>query len=345
MILPYNISAILFQRIRYICYKTIKTMAKKNTCLYILLLIIVLTSCKHKENKEATKVHAKNKLVTDTLKDTKVHINKKSARLNPEQQKEMVFFEGGKIIIGAKNDYPDQAPPHECEIKPFYIDKHLVTVSEFRKFVESTGFETDAEKFGNAGVYHLRKKRWFLINGATWEYPQGPDKPKAKDNHPVTQVSWRDAMAYCQWAKKRLPTEYEWEYAAKCGKNTNKKYAWGDKIYKNGEFHANIWQGDLQTKQGGDGYIFTSPVGAFGPNDCGLTDMGGNVWEWCQNTYKAYPGNNMNRMPNPQIKAIRGGSFFYDEAGKESFTTTFRGKNTTETSLFNMGFRCAKDAN
>jgi sulfatase modifying factor 1 len=257
--------------------------------------------------------------------------------------KGMVFFEGGNIMIGAENKYPSQRPPFERQVKPFYLDKHPVTVGQYRTFVQETGYVTDAEKFGNAGVFNLETKEWKLMNGAYWEYPRGKNQPKAKEDHPVTQVSWRDAMAYCRWAQKRLPTEFEWEYAAKNGGKIKTKYPWGDEVCEDEKYFANVWQGDLNTKQGDDGFVYTSPVGHYGETPAGLTDMAGNVWEWCSNEFDVYPKNPQNYEPRIEVRSIRGGSFFYDHAGNDSYTTTYRAFNTWETSLFNLGFRCAKN--
>lgn len=259
-------------------------------------------------------------------------------------QKEMVYFDGGSIIIGSNNRLPNQKPAFETKVSAFYLDKSPVTVAEFRRFIEATGFVTEADKFGNAGVYHIQQGRWSLVDGANWEYPLGTDHPKADNDHPVTQVSWNDAVAYARWAGKRLPTEIEWEYAAKNGKNTNNKYSWGNRIVVDGEYRANIWQGTQNQNTKIDGYLYTSPVGVFGKTPSGLTDIAGNVWEWCSDTYRPYKGNKMRFYPNADVKVIRGGSFMFDDAGEESCTVTFRGHNTRETSLFNIGFRCAKDA-
>lgn len=256
---------------------------------------------------------------------------------------EMIYFEGGTFLMGSEEGLPNEAPVHKVEIKPFYIDKSPVTVAQFRQFVEVTGFKTEAEKFGDSGVYNFQQQGWELLPGATWRKPFGPSGPDAEDNHPVTHVSWNDAVAYAEWAGKRLPTEAEWEYAARSGKNSGEKFSWGNEVSKNGEYFANVWQGAINSTDALDGYLFTSPVGAFGENKAGLTDMGGNVWEWCADNYKPYPGNPERVRVDPNVKVIRGGSFFYDQSGEDSFSVSGRGMNSHETSLFNTGFRCAKD--
>ncbi len=268
---------------------------------------------------------------------------------SPEKEKnipesEMVFFEGGDLMMGSKDGLPNERPVHKINLEPFYIDKSPVTVAQFRQFIEATNHKTEAERFGDSGVFNLDQQNWELLPGATWEKPFGPSGPDAEDNHPVTHVSWNDAVAYAEWAGKRLPTEAEWEFAARSGKNGGTRFSWGDKVSANGEYFANTWQGTISDYEAADGYLFTSPVGAFGENEAGVTDMGGNVWQWCADTYKPYPGSNQPYRVNPDIKVIRSGSFFFDQNGEDSFSVSGRSMNSRETSLFNTGFRCAKNA-
>ena len=255
----------------------------------------------------------------------------------------MAYFKGGKISIGSISGMPNEGPTFEMEIAPFYIDKNLVSVAEFRVFINKTGYKTEAEKFGDSGVFSFETGTWSLIQDVTWEYPMGETKSKVEDSHPVTHVSWNDAKAYASWAGKRLPTEFEWEFAAKNGKNDTPAYSWGENLVVDSQYMANVWQGET-TKVDSvfDGYLLTSPVGIFGELESGLTDMGGNVWQWCENMYESYPGSTMKEPSNPKVRSTRGGSFMFDQAGDKSFTTTFRGKNSIDTSLFNTGFRCAK---
>ncbi len=278
----------------------------------------------------------------------KEEVVSETAEVSQSIQKEvdttkMVYFKGGKITIGSNNGPANEKPTFEMEIKPFHLDKNLVTVAEFREFIKVTAHKTDAEKFGDSGVFSFESGSWSLVSGATWEYPLGPEKSKAVDNHPVTQVSWNDARAYAAWAGKRLPTEFEWEFAAKNGENTTDKYAWGAEPKINGKYMANVWQGvTIKEDEPLDGYLLTSPVGAFGVNKSGLADMGGNVWQWCESYYKPYPENASTAPADSNIRCTRGGSFMFDEALENSYTTTFRSQNSIDTSLFNMGFRCAK---
>ena len=313
----------------------------------MILLLAFLSACKQEKKKDSPQQKTAQPAEKDqhqSAADKNMDKAKPVKGATAESRlKEMVHFEGGTFVMGSDDAPPDQQPAHEAEVEPFYLDKHPVTVADFRQFIEARGYKTDAEVFGDAGVFLFEQKRWNLVKGATWEYPQGP--PKAKPEHPVTQVSWRDAQEYCRWAGKRLPKEKEWEYAAKNQGNLNARFPWGsNQLQVNGKYQANVWQGDLQQQQGADGFKLTSPVGYYGTYESGLTDMAGNVWEWCQDVYAPYPGSQARIRENPKVRVIRGGSFFYDQAGKASYTVTFRGKNSIETSLFNMGFRCAKSA-
>ncbi|MGY5355306.1 formylglycine-generating enzyme family protein [Wenyingzhuangia sp. IMCC45467] len=255
---------------------------------------------------------------------------------------DMVYFKGGNITIGANNRTPIEAPSFDKEIAPFYLDTYLVTVADFRAFVKATNYVTEAENYGDSGVYDFKEFKWNLLPGTTWEYPLGPNGEKAIDNHPVTQVSWNDATAYASWAGKRLPTEYEWEYAAKNGENI--KYPWGNTTTVNGKYMTNVWNGKtIQDQKVLDGYFYTSPVGSFPKSKSGLYDMVGNVWQWTTTTFTPY-SNEIPYNKSEQTKVTRGGSFMYDEALELSYTTTFRGQNTVDSSIFNMGFRCAKSA-
>lgn len=263
----------------------------------------------------------------------------------PVVQSEMVYFEGGSFQMGSSTGTLQEQPVHEVSVRSFKIDKFPVTVGEFRRFIVATRHKTDAEKFGDSGVFDFKTNSWALIPGANWQYPMGKGASQAGINDPVTQVSWNDAEAYAAWAGKRLPTEAEWEFAARCGGKSNLKFSWGNSLLQNGKFMANVWQGnDLTAQQGADGFAFVSPVGFYGETACGLTDMGGNVWNWCADVYQPYPGSNMPFQYNPDARAIRGGSFFFDQNGENSFSTTGRSSNTRETSLFNTGFRCAVNA-
>lgn len=262
-----------------------------------------------------------------------------------ENEGNMIYFEGGEITIGTNEGELHEGPQFKTTIESFYMGAHLVTVKEFRKFIEATGYITDAEKFGDSGVFDSNSG-WELRKGANWEFPFGEDGKKAKDDHPVTQVSWNDANAYSEWLGHRLPKEIEWEYAAKNGRDDSGQYSWGDELVVNGNYMANVWQGNFPyNNEVKDGYEYTSPVGIFGKTEGGLFDMGGNVWEWCKDTYKMYEGNSQSLDINPDIKVLRGGSFLCDKNVCHGYRVTARSHNSRDTGSIHMGFRTAKDAN
>jgi len=299
----------------------------------ILALSIIFLACSvnqgcnaqtKKENKGSEGIKKKHKSVNET---------------------KVVYFKKGTFMMGSVKGMPEEQPIHKVSVNSFKIDKYPVTVSEFRRFAKAKGYKTDAEKFGDSGVFDFNTSSWTLIPGANWQFPMGKKSTPAEDNHPVTQVSWNDAMAYAKWLGKRLPTEAEWEYAARCGGKSTSRFSWGNNLIVDGKYMANVWQGkDLTDKQGSDGFVFTSPVGHYDDTPCGMSDMGGNVWNWCFDIYKPYPGSKIPFQNNQLLRVIRGGSFFFDQKGENSYTSTARAFNSQETSLFNTGFRCATDA-
>lgn len=259
----------------------------------------------------------------------------------------MVFIPGGTTPVGSMDFLAWEKPVLIHKVNSFFMDIHPVTVRQFRLFVEATGYRTQAEQFGNAGVFDIERKAWRLVDGANWQFPLGPDKPAAQADHPVTQVSWNDAMQYCNWAGKRLPTETEWEHAARnAGRIRENIYPWGDnEIKENGRYKANIWQGIFPwVNQVEDGYQYTSPVGAFGATELGLQDMVGNVWEWCSNWKLPYNADPANFTPDEKSeKAMRGGSFLCEPAWCHGYRVSGRSGSTPETALLHVGFRCVKD--
>lgn len=220
------------------------------------------------------------------------------------------------------------------ELEDFWMDVSPVTVAQFSEFVEKTHFKTQAEKFGNAGVFDFKTGDWNLVEGATWKYPFGKNEPMAAHNHPVTQVSWNDAIAYCKWAKKRLPTSQEFLLAQKNGNKKNEStYTWGENYKEGNQYKANFWQGNFPLKNTvEDGFLTTSPVGYFGKNKLNLVDLEGNVWQWCSD----------NSIEKPNEKNQRGGSFLCDPMVCHGFKTGGISTCTAETSLCHTGFRCAK---
>jgi formylglycine-generating enzyme len=243
-----------------------------------------------------------------------------------------VFIEGGFSSAYAQ------------EIPSFIMDKRLVTVAEFDEFVIKTGYVTDAKRYGSAGVFDIEAGAFILVDGADYKYPFGNSSPEAEPTHPVTQVSWNDAVAYAKWKDKRLPTKAEWEFAASSGDDeSNSLYSWGDDLVENGKFMANTWQGSFpfeNTKD--DGYLYTSPVGVFGENTLGLTDMGGNVWQWCTDEIEPPPHE---KIIDPSArKLLKGGSYLCDPLVCHGYKIFGESNSTPETSMGHIGFRCVKDA-
>ncbi|MER2064242.1 MAG: formylglycine-generating enzyme family protein, partial [Alkalibacterium sp.] len=261
-------------------------------------------------------------------------------------------------------------PATRVTVKDFYIDPFTVTNEEFLKFFLDTGYITEAERYGSSAVFYLliadpderrayRKlpgsEWWLEVPGANWRKPEGKHSDiKDRMDHPVVHVSRNDALAYCKWAGKRLPTEAEWEYAARGGLE-QKRFAWGDDLYEGDTIHANIWQGEFPAQNTEkDGYLGTAPVKTFEPNDYGLYQTAGNVWEWCLN-----PGGIALDMFNEKLSkdfvnehgdyskeeyALRGGSFLCHASYCYRYRVAGRNRNTGDSSTSNTGFRCVKDA-
>lgn len=283
--------------------------------------------------------------------------------------KNMIYLSGGEFLMGT--DDPEgyiadgEGPIRKIKVNPFYIDACTVTNSQFEEFVCDTGYRTEAEIYCWSFVFHslvsceTRMKVtqlvhqtpwWLVVEGANWRHPEGPDSTlEDRLDHPVIHVSWNDALAYCNWAGKRLPTEAEWEYAARGGLE-QKKYAWGDELLPNGQHYANIWQGQFPNEnQVLDGYKGTAPALSFPPNNYGLYNVSGNVWEWCSDwfspTYHVYgTKENPKGLPHGTSKVIRGGSYLCHESYCNRYRVAARSSNTPDSSSGNMGFRCAKDA-
>ncbi|WP_270619443.1 formylglycine-generating enzyme family protein [Paenibacillus macerans] len=284
-------------------------------------------------------------------------------------QSNMVRLEGGTFLMGTddKEGFPSdgEGPVREVTVSPFYIDSYAVTNRQFSEFVRATGYRTDAEKFGNSFVFHLflppdvladttnvvmQTPWWRLIEGADWRHPEGPASGlQGRMDHPAVHVSWRDAEAYCRWAGKRLPTEAEWEYAARGGL-AQKKYPWGDELTPEGKHMCNIWQGKFPVQNEAlDGYAGTAPVNAFEPNGYGLYNMAGNVWEWCADwfdvRYHRTQGSVNPKGPSKgSEKSMRGGSYLCHHSYCNRYRVAARSRNSPDSSSGNAGFRCAADA-
>lgn len=273
----------------------------------------------------------------------------------------MVYVPGGQTLIGAEAALPGLAherPAFEAEVVPFFLDQSPVTVARFRSFVEATGYETQAEGFGDAGVLDRETGAWTLAAGANWQRPLGPDAPPAPEDHPVTQVSWNDAQAHCAWTGGRLPTEAEWEHAARGARNRAGPYPWGGADAQEAteepdehriRYRANTWNGTFPVRNtGADGYLRTSPVAAFGATELGLTDLAGNVWEWTASWYQPYPLHADVAQPptgpsgEPE-RVQRGGSYLCNPSWCHGYRVSARSHATPETALEHVGFRCARD--
>ncbi|MBT8159724.1 MULTISPECIES: formylglycine-generating enzyme family protein [Arthrobacter] len=268
-----------------------------------------------------------------------------------------VFRMGDAFGEGYPTD--GEAPVHEVALDAFRIDATAVTNSMFAAFVEATGYRTEAEQYGSSAVFHLLSTAtgddvlgaaagapwWLNIRGADWAHPFGPTSDWTEiPEHPVVHVSWHDAQAYCRWAGRRLPTEAEWEYAARGGL-TGKRYAWGDELTPDGEHRCNIWQGTFPTTNTrDDGYLGTAPVRSFPPNGYGLYEVAGNVWEWCNDWFlpKYYRTSPRENPKGPTIGAgrvMRGGSYLCHDSYCNRYRVSARTSNTPDSSSGNCGFR------
>jgi sulfatase modifying factor 1 len=262
-----------------------------------------------------------------------------------ERDAVLIVIPAGETQIGDNAAPPDERPAFRYRAAAFLMDRTPVTVAQFRAFVEETGYVTDAERFGSAGVLDYAQGAWIAVPGADWRHPTGPDGPLSASSHPVTQVSWRDADIFCRAYRARLPTELEWERAARLGQTRDGHvFRVGDPpVDRAGHFAANVWQGLFPLLDTGeDGYRGTSPVGAFGAAPSGLTDMAGNVWEWTDSWYVPYSA--LSRLLSGGGERVRrGGSFLCDPTFCQGYRVTARGHSTPDTSLINVGFRCVAD--
>jgi len=310
-----------------------------------------------------------------------------------EKKDGMVLIPSGTLNMGGENDQAEanEFPKHKVEINSFWMDESEVTNAQFQKFIDATNYITIAERPVNweeikstlppgtpkpadsllqagALVFHELTKQvplnnpalwWRWTIGANWKNPEGPNSNlENKMNHPVVHISWEDAMAYAKWANKRLPTEAEWEWAARGGKQ-NMIYPWGNENVNEGKPKANFWQGNFPYKNiMSDGYLTSAPVKSFAPNDYGLYDMSGNVWEWCSDWldmefYKKTAAQKSNTKgptvgfnpynPYQQEKVIRGGSFLCNDNYCSGYRNARRMGSSPDTGLNHTGFRCVKD--
>lgn len=276
----------------------------------------------------------------------------------------MVYLAGGEYLMGTDQEEGFKAdgegPVQKVTVAPFYMDQTAVTNQQFQEFVEATDYQTESEKYGWSFVFYQfiakdfpgnvqkvpQTPWWLAAEGAYWYQPEGVGSNlEGRMDHPVIHVSWNDAIAYCHWAGKRLPTEAEWEYAARGGL-VQKRFPWGDELTPNDEHYCNIWQGDFprhNTKE--DGYVGTAPAQSFPANGYGLYNMSGNVWEWCADTFQV---DRQGKIDQEQVagnlsKVMRGGSYLCHHSYCNRYRVAARSSNTVESSSGNIGFRCVKD--
>ena len=311
---------------------------------------------------------------------------------NTESLDGMLLIPGGEFLMGSDSQlaWPDERPVHRVIVDAFWIDKTEVTNAQFEKFVKATGYLTTAERIPTvdeimanvpegtprpspeqlqAGslvfvptnfAVRLNDMRqwWQWVAGANWRHPEGPDSNiEGRENHPVVHVSWDDASAYAAWAGKRLPTEAEWEFAARGGL-ASKNYVWGDEPPSEKSPQANLWTGEFPHKNSSaDGYARTAPVGSFPPNGFGLSDMSGNVWEWCSDWYdrelykQRHPTEPTTNPVGPDSshdplrpfasqRSLRGGSFLCHESYCTRYRPSARHGLSPDTGMSHLGFRC-----
>lgn len=301
----------------------------------------------------------------------------------------MVWIPGGVFVMGNNDGAPDEAPRHPVAVDGFWMDAMEVTNRKFQKFIEATNYVTTSERkpelrsiqpgsnleqvaileeFNRPGSIcslPLSSREeidpekgayswWQYVPGANWKHPEGPDSSiQDRMDHPVVHLSWLDVQEYCRWAGTTLPTEAQWEYAARGG-HEGRVYPWGNKRNPSGKWLQNIWQGEFPVQDTAeDGFGSTAPVGSFEPNDYGLYDMSGNVWEWCLDYYHpTYYRDSPLRNPrgparsfDPQepgiIKRVqRGGSFMCSDQYCIGYRVAARMKGEEDTGAFHTGFRC-----
>jgi formylglycine-generating enzyme len=278
-----------------------------------------------------------------------------------------VLVDAGEFLMGSADPlaYPGdgEGPVRRVTLDAFWIDACAVSNAEFARFVEATGHVTTAEQFGWSFVFAgllpedfpptrgvASAPWWRQVEGACWHQPEGSHTDvDARGDHPAVHVSWDDAQAYCAWAAKRLPTEAEWERAARGGLE-GKVYPWGDELEPGGEHRMNVWQGSFPTRNTlADGFLGTCPVDAFLPNGLGLYNTTGNVWEWCSDWYHPDFHTRQGRT-NPQgpqrgtHRSTRGGSYLCHASYCRRYRVAARNSLTPDSSIGNTGLRCVRDA-
>jgi len=276
----------------------------------------------------------------------------------PETER-MVLIAEGRFMMGSSDGFAHEGPVHEVILDAFYMDTYEVTNREFARFVEETGYLTEADQWkwsivfapdDSPGQRVPGAEWWKRADGATWRHPNGPETDiEGLEDYPVVQVSWNDAAAYAAWAGKRLPTEAEWEYAARGGLK-GVPYAWGLDFTPGGEHQANTWNGQFPMEDSGaDGHKSLAPGGQYEPNGYGLYDIAGNVWEWVgdwygANYYRESPKSNPTGPEEGLEKVQRGGSFMCAANYCLGYRVSHRGKSGIDSGLPHVGFRCVRSA-
>jgi serine/threonine-protein kinase len=259
----------------------------------------------------------------------------------------IVYIPAGEFLMGSTDEDPDAAdneePQHTVSLDAYWMDRTEVTVAQFRAFAEATGYRTLAEQRGYADAWVESAEGWQPVTGADWRHPFGPES-NAEDNHPVVQVSWDDAVAYCTWAGGSLPTEAQWEKAARG--TDGRTYPWGDAFEGSSVNFCDVHCQRASAYD--DGYQFTAPVGSYpaGVSPYGMLDMAGNVWEWTADRYAAtyYAHSPAENPPGPakgQYRVLRGGSWNHS---KDGMRTAFRLDSSPTNVVDNFGFRCVLPA-
>ena len=272
------------------------------------------------------------------------------ARSSPGSTDGMVLVSAGSFWMGSDDvhSYPDdgEGPPRAVELDAYWIDACAVTNDAFAAFVADTGYVTEAERYGWSFVFGgllpddfpptqavAQAPWWRKVEGSSWRHPEGPHSSvESRRDHPVVHVSWNDAAAYAGWAGKRLPTEAEWEKAARGGLE-RMVFPWGDELVPDGEHRMNVWQGEFPQRNAlEDGFLGTAPVRSFPANGLGLYEATGNVWEW---TADRFDGRGSSRVQ-------KGGSYLCHESYCRRYRVAARQSSTPDSSTGNVGFRCVR---
>jgi sulfatase modifying factor 1 len=361
---------------------------------YLFAFVAALAGCgevSHEEKQTSDSVHCSTNLPARFAADTSRIIIQPSDSISTQG---MVLIPGGSFVMGSSDPEgrPDEYPRHPVQVKSFYMDATEVTNAQFSQFVKATGYLTTAER--KPDWEELKKQLpagtpkphdsvlvpaslvftptaepvalnnsanwWSWVKGASWQHPQGPaSNISGRENYPVVHISWEDANAYAKWAGKRLPTEAEWEFAARAGLS-NQPFTWGSEPVDKGKLKTNVWQGNFPNRNLlADGFAGSAPVRSFAPNAYGLYDMAGNVWEWCSDWYNAdYYAQCANKTtkdpagagssydpeePSMPKRVVRGGSFLCHASYCASYRVSARMKTSPDTGLEHTGFRCVRD--